>query len=49
MLQVGVNSVIVGCNMSLEMYVSDFEKSSSEVVCGTVMYVEYFLVKMVLT
>lgn len=49
MLQVGVNSVIVGCNMSLEMYVSDFEKSSSEVVCGTVTYVEYFLVKMVLT
>ena len=49
MLQVGVNGVIVGFNMSLEVYVSDFEKSSSEIVCGTVMYVEHFLVKMVLT
>lgn len=39
----------VGFNMSLEMFFSDFEKSSSEIVSGTVTYVEYFLVTMVVT
>lgn len=34
--------------MVLEMLFSDYEKSSSEIVCGMVIYVEYFIVKMLL-
>lgn len=46
--QAWVNSVTVGFNMVLKMLFSDYEKSSSEIVCGMVIYVEYFIVKMLL-